>query len=161
MIARSRAAITSILTDLLLRMLPVVWTSSRGSLKINSMLRTRREPTERWSWKASEKRSSASSSSVARGDNLARCMLRDGGAPATLVQRATARLEERGGGARFPYPPPLLPPSLPAIVAASKQGGKEGPCALLSPWREELRRDREDAALVPNTPARTASRRYA
>eukprot|EP00962_Isochrysis_galbana_P018289 scaffold5285_cov137-Isochrysis_galbana.AAC.3 len=38
MIARSRAAITSILTDLLLRMLPVVWTSSRGSLKINSML---------------------------------------------------------------------------------------------------------------------------
>eukprot|EP00962_Isochrysis_galbana_P030712 scaffold9972_cov118-Isochrysis_galbana.AAC.19 len=38
MIARSRAAITSILTDLLLRMLPVVWTSSRDSLKINSML---------------------------------------------------------------------------------------------------------------------------
>mmetsp|Transcript_27147 Transcript_27147/g.87728 ORF Transcript_27147/g.87728 Transcript_27147/m.87728 type:complete len:210 (-) Transcript_27147:871-1500(-) len=35
MIARSRAAITSILTDLLLRMLPVVWTSSRGSLQIN------------------------------------------------------------------------------------------------------------------------------
>jgi len=34
----ARAAITSILTDLLLRMLPVVWTSPRGSLKINSML---------------------------------------------------------------------------------------------------------------------------
>eukprot|EP00962_Isochrysis_galbana_P041105 scaffold15005_cov112-Isochrysis_galbana.AAC.4 len=76
-------------------------------------------------------------------------------APATLVQRATAGLGERGGCARaelrtptlippsnpqtpraLPYPPPLLSPLLPAMVAARKQGGEEGPCALLSPWRE-------------------------
>eukprot|EP00962_Isochrysis_galbana_P019461 scaffold5668_cov111-Isochrysis_galbana.AAC.5 len=42
----------------------------------------------RWSWSVSEKRSSASSSSVARGDSLARCALRDGGGSPLLVARS-------------------------------------------------------------------------
>eukprot|EP00962_Isochrysis_galbana_P027486 scaffold8633_cov154-Isochrysis_galbana.AAC.1 len=49
------------------------------------------------------------------------------------------------------------------MVAASKQGGEEGPCALLSPWREGVIRKLfmrinslkalEDPFIFPLTPA--------
>eukprot|EP00962_Isochrysis_galbana_P057421 scaffold29797_cov118-Isochrysis_galbana.AAC.1 len=106
----------------------------------------------------------APSAGVAKRMRMAWCLRAAGKAPATLVQRATAELGDRGGCARaelriadspplilrlpeLPYPPPLLSPLLPAMVAAREQGVEEGPCLCTTKSMEgrwqglELRRE--------------------
>eukprot|EP00962_Isochrysis_galbana_P044809 scaffold17473_cov114-Isochrysis_galbana.AAC.1 len=76
----------------------------------------------RWLCNASEKRSSASSSSVARGDSLAWCALRDGGgSPLPMARSCFVRASCASASARSAMATLHMPSSLTLTFKTPKE----------------------------------------